>query len=322
MNTRLTFICDEPGMRLDRFLGKQPEIASRSAAQRLIQEGAVQQNGAPQPDASRRLQLQDEIVVELPEPEELQVLPEAGDLEVLHEDAALIVVNKPAGMVTHPAPGHASGTLVNYLLHHCQDLTGVGGYLRPGIVHRIDKDTSGILVVAKNDLAHQSLSEQFRAHSVKRQYQAIVWGRFADDQGVVDAPLGRHPVRRKEVAVQERGRRAVTHWRVTERFSQLTRLACRLETGRTHQIRVHLTHLGHPLLGDPQYGRSPLNRLSGLSPRLRQALADFPRQALHAELLGFRHPVSGKPMTFKTRLPEDLQALLELLRKEAPAPLS
>lgn len=314
--TPLTFTCNESGIRLDRFLGNQPEIASRSAAQRLLQEGAVTHNGVLQHEASLRLQSQDQVVVCLPEPETWEVLPEAGDLEVLHEDAALIVVNKPAGLVTHPAPGHASGTLVNYLLHHCQDLTGVGGYLRPGIVHRLDKDTSGILVIAKNDSAHQGLTEQFRQHSVKRQYQAVVWGRVKDAQGVVDAPLGRHPVRRKEIAVQERGRRAVTHWRVTERFSQLTRLACRLETGRTHQIRVHLTHLGHPLLGDPQYGRSPLNRLSGLSPQLRQTLAEFPRQALHAELLGFRHPISGDLMEFRTPLPADFQALLEVLRAE------
>jgi 23S rRNA pseudouridine1911/1915/1917 synthase len=228
--------------------------------------------------------------------------------------------------VVHPSAGHHSGTLVNYLLHHCQDLSGIGGVLRPGIVHRLDKDTSGILVVAKTDDAHQNLSEQFKEHSVKRQYQTMVWGVPEKEHGVINAALRRHPVRRKDMSIvenenpeeseREKGKYAVTHWRVLQRFEFSALFACRLETGRTHQIRVHLTSIGHPVIGDPQYGKSPLKRLPSVSAELSQTIANFRRQALHAEILGFKHPSSSEWVEYSAAIPDDFQQLLKAIKHD------
>jgi 23S rRNA pseudouridine1911/1915/1917 synthase len=242
-----------------------------------------------------------EITVPPPAPSGLQ--PEPIPLDIVLEDADLLVVNKPAGLTVHPAPGHPSGTLVNALLSAVRDLAGIGGELRPGIVHRLDKDTSGLLVVAKSDAAHRALAAQFKAHTAQRTYLAVVRGRLRRDEGTIAAALGRHPVRRTRIAVVARGRHAVTHYTVLERFRDATLVACRLETGRTHQIRVHLAHAGHPLLGDPVYGRARAPEIG--------------RQALHAARLEFTHPRTGRRVTCTAPVPEDMARLLARLRAEA-----
>ena len=316
----------ESGMRLDQLLSTLDEIISRAQAQRLLKSGNVLVNGKPELAPSRKVRAGQQISVTIQQPESTHVFPEKGELDILFEDSHLVVINKAAGVVVHPSAGHASGTLVNYLLHHCQDLSGIGGVLRPGIVHRIDKDTSGVLLVAKTDEAHQHMSKQFKQHSVKRQYQALVWGVPEMKHGVVNAALGRHPVRRKDISIVEnddseendnkKGKSAVTHWRVLQSFEFAALLACRLETGRTHQIRVHLTSIGHPLIGDPQYGKSPLNRLSGISAELSKIITNFRRQALHAELLGFEHPISGEWLEFKAPFPDDYNILLKAIQHD------
>ena len=313
-------------MRLDQLLSTLDEIISRAQAQRLLKSGNVLVNGKPELSPSRKVRAGQQISVTIQQPESTQVFPEKGELDILFEDSHLVVINKAAGVVVHPSAGHASGTLVNYLLHHCQDLSGIGGVLRPGIVHRIDKDTSGVLLVAKTDEAHQHMSKQFKQHSVKRQYQALVWGVPEMKHGVVNAALGRHPVRRKDISIVEnddseendnkKGKSAVTHWRVLQSFEFAALLACRLETGRTHQIRVHLTSIGHPLIGDPQYGKSPLKRLSGISAELSKTITNFRRQALHAELLGFEHPISGEWLEFKAPFPDDYNILLKAIQHD------
>ena len=244
------------------------------------------------------------IALTIPEPEEPEILPEDIPLDILYEDSDVILINKPKNMVVHPAAGHYTGTLVNALMYHCRgDLSGINGVLRPGIVHRIDKDTTGVLIVCKNDRAHNALAEQLKKHSITRKYRAIVCGNLKEDEGTVDAPLGRHPQDRKKMAiVRSGGKRAVTHYRVLERFGNDTYIECQLETGRTHQIRVHMASLGHPLLGDEIYGRakSPF-KLEG--------------QTLHAMVLGFIHPTTGEYMEFEAPLPEYFEKLLEKLRK-------
>ena len=317
---------DEDGKRLDQLLSMLDEIVSRTQAQRLLKSGNVLLNGKLEMSPSRKVRIGQEIVLTIPPPESMEVISEAGELDVLFEDEHLIVINKAAGVVVHPSAGHPSGTLVNYLLHHCRDLSGIGGVLRPGIVHRLDKDTSGILVVAKTDDAHQNLSEQFKQHSVKRQYKTMVWGAPEKEHGVIKAALRRHPVRRKDMSIvenenpeeseREKGKYAVTHWRVLQRFKFSTLLACRLETGRTHQIRVHLTSIGHPVIGDPQYGKSPLKRLLSVSAELSQTIANFRRQALHAEILGFKHPSSGEWIEFSAVIPDDFQLLLKAIQHD------
>ena len=316
---------NETGMRLDQFLASMDQIVSRTQAQRLLKSGNVLLNGVSVSAPSRKVYSGQSIQLTVPDNEPSEIAPEKGDLEILHEDSELVVVNKPTGMVVHPSAGHSSGTLVNYLMHHCDDLSGIGGVLRPGIVHRLDKDTSGILVAAKTDSAHLHLSSQFKQHTVKRQYQAIVWGVPSKEHGIVEASIARHPVRRKEMSivksngdreeVNTKGKHAVTHWKVLKRFKTASLMACRLETGRTHQIRVHLTSIGHPLIGDKQYGKSPLKNCSGLSVALIQTIKSFRRQALHAELLGFKHPVTEEWCEFKTNLPEDFSNLLTELQK-------
>ncbi len=291
----------QKGSRLDKALSEYLDSVSRSYLQKLIKEGYVTVNDK-QEKASYRLEPDDMVMVTLPDEEPLDVLPENIPLDILYEDAELLVVNKPKGMVVHPAAGHSGGTLVNALLYHCAgQLSGINGVQRPGIVHRIDKDTTGALVVCKTDRAHQSLAIQLKEHTITRRYQAIVLHNIKEDSGTVDAPIGRHPTDRKKMTVNERnGKRAVTHYRVLERFGNYTYIECRLETGRTHQIRVHMSHIGHPLLGDEIYGpaKCPF-KLQG--------------QCLHAMVLGFCHPVTGEYMEFTAPLPEYFNQLLQKL---------
>lgn len=289
------------GTRLDKALSDYLDGVSRSYLQKLIKEGYVTVNDRPE-KASFKLNVQDRVMVTLPDEEPLDILPENIPLDILYEDQELLVVNKPKGMVVHPSAGHSSGTLVNALLYHCSgQLSGINGVQRPGIVHRIDKDTTGALVVCKTDLAHQSLAAQLKEHSITRRYRAIVHHNIREDSGTVDAPIGRHPVDRKKMAVNYRnGKPAVTHYRVLERFGEYAYIECRLETGRTHQIRVHMSHIGHPLLGDEIYGpaKCPF-RLKG--------------QCLHAMVLGFLHPVTGEYLEFTAPLPEYFEQLLRKL---------
>ena len=292
MDEIISFRTEEAGERLDALLPRIVPGLTRSAAQKLISSGMVEVNGAPV-KKNYRSSPGDEVSVTLPEPEPAELVPQDIPLDVVYEDPDLIVINKPRGMVVHPAPGHPDGTLVNALLFHCgESLSGVGGERRPGIVHRIDKDTSGLIIAAKNDFAHQGLAAQLADHSLCRTYEAVVYGRVRDDSGTVDAPIGRHPVDRKRMAVTERGsRRAVTHYEVIARYRGFTHIRCRLETGRTHQIRVHMESIGHPLLGDMVYGR-------------KCAAKGLEGQCLHARELEFTHPRSGKRVHLSTALPD------------------
>jgi len=309
-----TFTAPEEAIpsRLDLVLCREIPELSRSAVQRLIEEGLVTVNGRPE-RASLKLKGGEEVSVTVPPPVPAEPVAESIPLEILYEDADVVVINKPAGMVVHQGAGNRSGTLVNALLGHCDDLSGIGGELRPGIVHRIDKDTSGIIVAAKNDRAHLSLSEQFRLHSVKRVYRALVFGAMKEESGRIESAIGRHPVDRKRMSGTARhGKRAVTRWRVLARYDRVTLLELRLETGRTHQIRVHLSETGHPLVGDEVYGGS--GRLAGIGdPRLKKLIMELGRQALHAMALGFRHPADGRYLEFTTELPEDMQRIITYL---------
>ena len=294
---------DGAGVRMDKYLsGLVPEF-SRSYLQRLIQEERVRVDGRPVRGKEKAVP-GTVIELDVPEAVEPRIEPEDLPLKILYEDKDVILVNKPKGMVVHPAAGHTSGTLVNALLFHCKgELSGINGVLRPGIVHRIDRDTTGVLIACKNDRAHNCLAEQLKEHTVTRRYRALVCGNIKEDEGTVDAPIGRHPTDRKKMAVvRSGGREAVTHYRVLERFGNYTYIECRLETGRTHQIRVHMAGMGHPLLGDQVYGRvkAPF-RLEG--------------QTLHAMILGFMHTSSGEYMEFEAPLPEYFAALLETLQR-------
>lgn len=315
MNSIVSFLVlsQDSAKRLDVFLSQKEPALSRSQIKRLIETGKVRIEGR-KAKPGLRLREDERVTLILPEPKKMEVEAEAIPLKVLYEDRHLIVVNKPAGLVVHPAAGNYSGTLVNALLHRCPDLAGIGGVLRPGIVHRLDKDTSGVLVVAKDDPAHRSLSDQFRKHTAERRYMGIVFGQLSDE-GQVDAPVGRHPTHRKKMSARPRkGREARTHWRVLERFRSFNLAEFRLETGRTHQIRVHLSSIGHPILGDPLYGGR--KRLASVEPPpLRQGLQKLKRQALHAASLGFVHPVSGKALKFESSLPEDILEAVGLLRR-------
>lgn len=299
MNERTIERICESDARLDVFAAEAADI-TRSRAGALIREGCVLVNGSRQAKAGCKLRAGDRVTVRIPEAEPASVEAEDIDLDILYQDADVAVVFKPSGMVVHPAAGNERGTLVNALLKHLDNLSGIGGEIRPGIVHRIDKDTSGLLLVAKNDRAHVSLSDQIRAHSVHRAYQAIVIGNLRDDEGFVDAPIGRHPTDRKRMAVVPGGREARTNWRVLERLRGATLIEARLTTGRTHQIRVHMASIGHPVLGDPVYGpkKSPYPVAGG--------------QLLHAFQIGFVHPVTGEEMRF-TAPPEP--RFLEWLEK-------
>ncbi len=304
---------DHVAVRLDRFLDdKLPEL-TRSQIKRLIDEGAVTLDGASSKPGIK-LRGGEEICVHLPEPVAAEAQAEAIPLAVLYEDSALIVVNKPADFVVHPAPGHQSGTLVNALLYHCQDLSGVGGELRPGIVHRLDKDTSGVMVATKDDRTHRHLALQFKEHSIQRRYRALVYGLVADDRGRIDQPIGRHPVHRKKMSTDARvNRHAITHWKVVRRYEEdrLTLVDLLLETGRTHQIRVHLSGMGTPIVGDPLYGGASRARSVG-DALLRKMIVPLQRQFLHAWQLGFDHP-DGRAMLFQAALPNELQEILSYL---------
>ncbi|NLZ38672.1 MAG: RluA family pseudouridine synthase [Firmicutes bacterium] len=291
------------GERLDVTVAALMQDLTRSRVQKLISAGQVLVDDTER-KANYRVREGETITVTIPQVKASPLQAEAIPLEILYEDNSLLVVNKPKGMVVHPAAGHSEGTLVNALLYHCRDLSGIGGEARPGIVHRLDKDTSGVLVVAKNDQAHLELARQFKQHSVKREYVAIVHGRLKTSKGIIDAAIARHPQDRKKMTVTQnnRGRRAVTHFKVLELFEKYTYLALRLETGRTHQIRVHLSSIGHPVVGDPVYGyKKQKTKMQG--------------QALHARLLGFCHPLDGRYMEFSCGPPADFLELLNDLRK-------
>ncbi len=294
---------DASGERLDAFLARSVEGLTRSAAQKRIEEGNVTLNGRPA-KKNDRLTAGDAVCLTLPQPRPTEIPATEMPLDIVYEDGDVLVINKPKGLVVHPAAGHQDDTLVNGLLHAMGDsLSGINGELRPGIVHRIDKDTSGLLAVAKNDLAHTVLASQLKDHTMARTYECIVCGSFREDSGTVDAPIGRHPSDRKKMTVTARNsRNAVTHWEVVERFRGYTHIRCRLETGRTHQIRVHMAHIGHPILGDTVYGR-----------KARELGQDS--QCLHACALTFRHPRDGRPVMVFAPLPEYFQAVLEKLRK-------
>ena len=297
----LTLTTDRPGERADQFLSRSVEGLTRSAAQRLLEQGRVTQDGAPikknaRPDAGIAL------LVEIPDPEEVPIIPQDIPLEVVYEDEDVIVVNKPVGMVVHPAPGHPDGTLVNALLWHCGDsLSGINGEKRPGIVHRIDRDTSGLIIAAKHDAAHLALSAQLEDHSLARVYACVVQGGLPQDAGTIDAPIARHHTDRKRMAVVQGGKRAVTHYAVLTRYSGYTYAQCQLETGRTHQIRVHMAHIGHPLLGDTVYGGRAVKSLAG--------------QCLHARQLTFVHPRTGETITVECPLPDWFSAVLDKLER-------
>lgn len=304
---------DEAGMRLDKYLVSHLTALSRSQLQQLILEGYVQTSAA-RAAASSRVQEGDVITVHIPPPRPARPVAEALPLHILYEDDDLLVINKPAGMVVHPAPGHYEGTLVNALLHHCQTLSGIGGERRPGIVHRLDKDTSGVLIVAKHDRSHRDLSTQLKNRHIRREYLAFIRGHMASAQGTIDAPIGRHPQHRTKMAVVAHdGRVARTHYQSLATWGPVSLLKLSLETGRTHQIRVHLQHVNHPVIGDPLYGVSDW-RLSRY-PRLERLLRTFPRQALHAKRIHFQHPGSGAWLTFSAPPPDDMGNLLALLRQ-------
>ena len=302
----------DAGKRLDAFSAEVTEL-SRSNAARLIDEGCITVCGRQQPK-KYTVKAGDEVEIILPEVKEAEAVPENIPLDVVYEDEHIIVINKPKGMVVHPAPGNYSGTLVNALLYHCRDsLSGIGGVMRPGIVHRIDKDTSGLLVVAKTDEAHNALSEELKYHGIEREYRALVVGGFKDDKGTVNYPIGRHPVDRKKQAVILNGdhtaREAITHYEVIGRYGGISYLALKLETGRTHQIRVHMSYIGHALLGDEVYAKSK-TQFEKKHPAL------FNGQALHAKKLTLTHPKTGERMSFECELPDEFKKAIELLEKE------
>jgi 23S rRNA pseudouridine1911/1915/1917 synthase len=302
MNIEKLIVTDlDVNKRLDVFLTEKIEGKSRSYIQEVIDKEAVKVNDKIK-KSNYKLKLQDEVLVEVPESVELEVEAEDIPINIIYEDKDVIVINKPQEMVVHPAPGNYSGTLVNALLYHCKDLSGINGVIRPGIVHRIDKDTSGILVIAKNDNAHNKLSEQLKEHTMTRTYLALVEGNIKVDQGTVNAPIGRHPIDRIKMAIVKDGREAVTHFRVLERFGDYTLVQCNLETGRTHQIRVHMAHIGYPLVGDAVYG-------------YKKQKFNLKGQVLHAKVLGFIHPATGKYIEFDSEVPIYFKKLLEKLRK-------
>lgn len=316
MEETITVAEENQGERLDAFLAATQAELTRSAVQRLIEQGMVRVDGK-EVKSSHKLSAGETVTLAIPPPEPSAAAPEDMNLNIVFEDADVIVINKPAGLTVHPGAGISSGTLVNGLLGHCSDLSGIGGEIRPGIVHRIDKDTTGILVVAKNDAAHQGLSAQFSQHTVKRVYYALVFGSPKTDKGRIEGEIGRHPVDRKKMSGSARhGRHAVTHWKVLARYSGVTLLKLRLETGRTHQIRVHLSEAKHPLLGDSVYGGDA--RLGNIKDvKLRSLIKELGRQALHAKTLGFIHPSSGEYVEFDSDLPEDMQRIIDYLDTKA-----
>ena len=304
MTAERSAICpvDWAGKRLDVFVTAQEQDLTRALVQKLCAAGQVTVDGKVR-KGSWKLTAGEKVAYTLPEPEALAVEPEDIPLDILYEDADIIVVNKARGMVVHPAAGVRAGTLVNALLFHCKDLSGINGEIRPGIVHRLDKDTSGVMVCAKNDRAHVALAEQIKTKTARRTYLAIVYGNIAPESGTIKGAIGRHPTERKQMAIVEGGKPAVTHFRVLERYGAFTLVRCRLETGRTHQIRVHMTSIGHPLVGDPKYGH-----------RKNPFAALIQGQALHSRSLDLIHPATGETMHFEAPLPQDMEAILKELR--------
>ncbi|MCT4688485.1 RluA family pseudouridine synthase [Vallitalea sp.] len=293
---------EDAGIRIDKFISDRLPNYSRSFIQKLIKENHLTVNNSAI-KSNYKLKVTDEINIVIPEPKELDIVAENIPLDIVYEDKDVILVNKPQGMVVHPAPGHYTGTLVNAIMYHCKDdLSGINGVMRPGIVHRIDKDTSGVLIICKNDKAHESIAKQLKDHTITRKYNAIVYNNIKEDEGVINAPIGRHPVNRKQMAVNPiNGKEAITHYEVLERINQYTYVELQLETGRTHQIRVHMTSINNPLLGDPVYGpKSDRFKLKG--------------QALHARVLGFVHPTTNEYMEFEAPLPNYFTGLLKKLR--------
>ena len=303
----MIFAADKAGERLDVFLTRmQPEF-SRSHVQKLIASGNATVNQAVR-KGNYKLKAGDAVELSVPEPENTEILPEDIPLDILYEDKDIIVINKARGMVVHPAAGVFSGTLVNALMHHCEDLSGINGEIRPGIVHRLDKDTSGVMVAAKNDQSHLSLAKQIQEKTAFRIYQAVVWGNIKEESGIIRGDIGRDASDRKKMAiVRENGKPAVTHFRVLERFGEYTLTECRLETGRTHQIRVHMTYIGHPVVGDPKYGTDRHGRVRG-----KFAIKG---QALHSASLELTHPATGERMRFAAPLPQDMQELIKKIRR-------
>lgn len=293
----------QAGKRLDVFVAEALDSVSRTHVQKLIEAEAVNVGGKTV-KANYKVQANDTVVVTIPEAIPVEVLPEDIPLDILYEDQDVIVVNKPRGMVVHPAVGNYTGTLVNALLEHCKDLSGINGSIRPGIVHRLDKDTSGVMIAVKNDQAHLSLAEQIKNRTASRRYTAIVHGNIEESQGIINAPIGRHPIDRKKMAVTfENSKEAITKFKVLERFGNYTLVECKLMTGRTHQIRVHMAHIGHPVVGDPKYG-------SG------RKLFAIEGQALHSTELTFIHPSTGKQLSFRAEIPKDMQEILKKLRNK------
>lgn len=309
---------DKKKERLDKFLTRFIGSVSRARLQKLIEEGLVMINGQPA-KASHLVMPDEHIKVIIPRPKKVDIQPEKIPLNIIYEDKQLLVVNKEAGMVVHPAFSNYTGTLVNALLYHCGDLSSVGGRQRPGIVHRLDKDTSGLMVVAKDDITHNDLSRQFKEKTTEREYLAIVWGRFKKRHGKIETHIARSPKDRKRMTVQTSGKLAITNYEVLESFSLHSVVKLNLETGRTHQIRVHLSYIGHPVFGDTTYaGRN--RQLGALSTRERQFASELlqimPRQALHARIIGFRHPIKNEWLRFESQLPQDMQRLLQRLKQE------
>ena len=292
---------EQKNVRIDKFLSEQLPDQSRSYLQKLLKEGNVTVNEKPV-KANYKVQLSDTVRLELPEPENPDILPEDIPLDILYEDEDVLIINKPKGMVVHPSVGHYTHTVVNAVMFHCKDhLSGINGVMRPGIVHRIDMDTTGAIVICKNDMAHQSLADQLKEHSITRKYRALVHGNLKEDEGTVEGPIGRHPTDRKKMAINHKnGKPAVTHYKVLERFGSYTFIECQLETGRTHQIRVHMASIKHPLLGDDVYGP-------------KKSKYTLEGQCLHAKVLGFVHPRTGEYMEFEVPLPEYFEKLLNKL---------
>lgn len=298
---------EQKNVRIDKFLSEQLPDQSRSYLQKILKEGNVTVNEKPV-KANYKVQLSDTVRLELPEPENPDILPEDIPLDILYEDEDVLIINKPKGMVVHPSVGHYTHTVVNAVMFHCKDhLSGINGVMRPGIVHRIDMDTTGAIVICKNDMAHQSLADQLKEHSITRKYRALVHGNLKEDEGMVEGPIGRHPTDRKKMAINHKnGKPAVTHYKVLERFGSYTFIECQLETGRTHQIRVHMASIGHPLLGDELYGNPKNLAMKGLQ-----------GQTLHAMIIGFVHPSTHEYMEFEAPLPEYFQNLLLKLSKQS-----
>ncbi len=315
---QFTVSAADDGVRLDRYLAMQLPDMSRMRLKSLIKLGHVQVQGATISNPSHRVKPGTELSIKIPPAEDATPQPEDIPLDVMFEDDHLIVINKPPGLVVHPAPGNYSGTLVNALLYHCGDsLSGIGGVRRPGIVHRLDKDTSGVMVAAKNDQAHHGLAKLFAKHRLERAYRALVWGLPSPSSGVIEGDIGRHPVQRKKMAiVRTNGKRAITHYRLIQPYGNLvSEVECILETGRTHQIRVHMSHRNHAVVGDPLYGRTNYSLPAEVPSALSTALRQFPRQALHAAVLGFHHPVTGEDLRFEKETPYDMVNLISTILK-------